>query len=92
MIMQIKIIAKNLRGAYHAAAGNTTNKELTTLIAKTLKKRLLPAIPGFVVRILFGKMAMMLLSGNKVDNTKIQSEGFSFKDGNLNSTIQRIFE
>lgn len=85
------VIANNLRGAYHAAAGNTTNKELTNLIAKTLKKRLLPAIPGLVVRIVFGKMAWMLLYGNQVDNTKIQSEGFSFKDGNLNSTIQRIF-
>lgn len=85
------VIAKRLRGAYHAAAGNTTNRELTQLIAKTLKKRLLPAVPGFMVRILFGKMAMMLLSGNKVDNTKIQSEGFSFRDANLNSTIHRIF-
>lgn len=85
------VIAKKLRGAYHASAGNTTNKELTKLIAKMLKKRLLPAVPGFLVRILFGKMAMMLLSGNKVDNTKIQSEGFSFQSGNLNSTIHRIF-
>jgi uncharacterized protein len=85
------IIAHKLEGAYHASAGNTTNKELTKLIAKVLKKRLLPAVPKFVVRILFGKMAMMLLYGNKVSNEKIRSEGFSFLHGNLNSTIQRIF-
>lgn len=86
------IIANKLEGAYHASAGNTTNKELTKLIAKTLNKRLLPAVPAFMVRILFGKMAMMLLYGNKVSNEKIHSEGFSFGHGNLNSTIQRIFE
>ncbi|MGV3610886.1 MAG: TIGR01777 family oxidoreductase [Fluviicola sp.] len=85
------IIAHKLEGAYHASAGNTSNKELTKLIAKTLNKRLLPAVPKFVVRILFGKMAMMLLDGNKVSNEKIRSEGFSFLHGNLNSTIQRIF-
>lgn len=85
------IITHKLEGAYHASAGNTTNKELTKLIAKILNKRLLPAVPAFIVRVLFGKMAMMLLYGNKVSNEKIHSEGFSFLHGNLNSTIQRIF-
>jgi uncharacterized protein (TIGR01777 family) len=85
------VIANKLEGAYHASAGNTSNKELTKLIAKTLNKRLLLAVPAFMVRILFGKMAMMLLYGNKVSNEKIHSKGFSFLHGNLNSTIQRIF-
>lgn len=85
------VISHKLEGAYHASAGNTTNKEFTKLIAKILKKRLLPSVPKFVVRILFGKMAVMLLYGNKVSNEKIRSEGFSFTHGNLNSTIQRIF-
>lgn len=85
------VITNKLAGAYHASAGNTSNKELTKLIAKSLKKRLLPAVPKFVVRILFGKMADVLVYGNKVSNEKIRSEGFSFQYGNLNSTIQRIF-
>ncbi|WP_430405351.1 DUF1731 domain-containing protein [Fluviicola sp.] len=85
------VIANRLEGAYHASAGNTTNKELTQLIAKSLKKRLLPSVPKFIVRLLFGKMAVMLLYGNTVSNEKIHSEGFSFQHGNLNSTIQRIF-
>lgn len=85
------VITNKLAGAYHASAGNTTNKELTQLIAKSLKKRLLPAVPRFVVRLLFGKLATMLVDGNSVSNEKIRSEGFSFQYGNLNSTIQRIF-
>jgi uncharacterized protein (TIGR01777 family) len=85
------VIANKLAGAYHASAGNTTNGELTKLIAKSLKKRLLPSVPRFIVRLLFGKMAVMLLYGNTVSNEKIHSEGFSFQYGNLNSTIQRIF-
>lgn len=85
------VITHKLEGAYHASAGNTTNRELTQLIAKQLKKKLLPAVPGLIVRILFGKMAVMLLYGNQVSNGKIHSEGFSFRHANLNSTIQRIF-
>ncbi|AEA43647.1 TIGR01777 family oxidoreductase [Fluviicola taffensis] len=85
------VLINQLEGSFHASAGNTTNKELTKLIAKRLNKRLLPAIPAFMVRLLFGKMAMMLLYGNKVSNTKISSAGFSFQHANLNSTIQRIF-
>lgn len=85
------VLTNKLEGAYHASAGNTTNQELTQLIAKVLKKRLLPAVPGFVIRLLFGKMAMMLLSGNKVSNVRIRSTGFSFQSEDLNSTIRRIF-
>lgn len=85
------VITHKLEGAYHASAGNTTNKELTQLIAKVLKKRLLPAVPGFVIRLLFGKMAVMLLFGNRVSNVRIRSTGFSFQSEDLNSTIQRIF-
>lgn len=85
------VITNKLEGAYHASAGNTTNKELTQMIAKVLEKRLLPAVPGFVIRLLFGKMAMMLLYGNKVSNVRIRSTGFSFQSEDLNSTIRRIF-
>lgn len=85
------VIDHQLEGAYHAATGNTTNKELTQVIARTLKKRLLPPVPGFLVCLLFGKMAVMLLYGNRVSNDKIRSAGFSFEDGDLNSTIRRIF-
>lgn len=85
------VIDHKLEGAYHAATGNTTNKELTRIIAGTLKKRLLPPVPGLLVRLLFGKMAMMLLYGNRVSNAKIRSAGFSFMDEDLHSTIRRIF-
>ncbi|MNU96290.1 Epimerase family protein [compost metagenome] len=85
------VITDQLEGAYHASAGNTTNKELTQLIAKALKKRLLPAVPGFLIRLLFGRMAMMLLFGNRVSNVRIRSTGFSFQSEDLNSTIRRIF-
>jgi uncharacterized protein len=85
------ILANQLAGAYHASAGNTTNKELTKRIAQVLTKRLLPPIPKILIRIIFGKLAMMLLNGNKVSNVKIKNTGFSFEEENLNSTIQRIF-
>lgn len=85
------VVTNKLEGVYHASAGNTTNKELTQMIAKVLKKRLLPAVPGFIIRLLFGKMAIMLLYGNKVSNVRIRSTGFSFQSEDLNSTIRRIF-
>ncbi|WP_300665457.1 TIGR01777 family oxidoreductase [Fluviicola sp.] len=85
------VITNKLEGVYHASAGNTTNKELTRMIAKVLKKRLLPAVPGFIIRVLFGKMAIMLLFGNRVSNVRIRSTGFSFQSEDLNSTIRRIF-
>ena len=86
-------IEESKSGVFHAAAGNTTNEELTKTLAKVWNKKiLLPPIPSFVIKLLFGKMSMMLLKGNRVSNETIKNAGFYFQFKELDSTIQRIFE
>ncbi len=68
-------------GTYNAVAPYpVTNRMLTRAIAHQLKKPLwLPAVPGFVLRIMLGEMADMVLQGSIVSSLKIESEGFEFK-------------
>ena len=68
-------------GAYNAVAPYpVTNRQLTKAIARIIQKPLLlPAVPRFALRILFGEMADLVLKGSKVSSEKLARTGFEFK-------------
>lgn len=70
----------NLDGVYNAVAPNPlTNKNLTKAVADQLNKRLvLPNIPPFVLKMILGEMATVVLSSQLVSNEKIEAQGFQF--------------
>lgn len=85
-------IQHNCTGIYHANAGNTTNKELTQQIARILKRPLfLPNVPAWLLYILFGKMAIMVVKGVKIDNTKLCSTGFIFRHLEIDAALKQIY-
>lgn len=76
---------KNWKGTYNAVAPNpVTNLEFTRQIADNLNRPLLlPKIPPFVLKIMLGEMANLVIGGNYVLNQKIvekTSFSFEFKD------------
>jgi len=78
-----------IKGAYNAISGNHTNAEVTKAIAKQLKKTLFfPKVPSFVLKIIFGEMASILLEGSAVDNTKIKNTGFQFEYQHLDDILK----
>ncbi len=72
---------EQMRGAYNGVAPNpVSNRMLTRAIALALKKPLwLPPVPPFVLKLLVGEMAEMLINGSNVSAAKILSTGFEFK-------------
>ena len=61
-----------------------TNDAFTKAIGKALHKPiLLPAIPAFIIKTLFGDMAGMVLEGSRVSNEKIKKAGFNFEFENI---------
>ena len=83
---------ENFNGIYNAVAPqHITNKELTTTIANHLKKPLwLPNIPAFVLKLVFGKMAVILLQGSRVSSKKIEKLGFKFKFPKIEKAIKNL--
>ena len=79
-------------GAYNAVgAGWITNKEMTKAIAQVLNKPLLfPSVPGFILKIILGEMADMVLNGNKVSSKKIQQAGFTFNYTSLKDALTNL--
>jgi uncharacterized protein len=70
-----------------------TNMELTLAIAKTMGRPvLLPPIPSFVLRLVFGEMANLVLYGSKVSAEKLRSTGFKYQFNNLEAAIENLLE
>lgn len=83
----------SMQGAYNAVAPDpVTNRELTKMIADILGRPLwLPAVPGFMVRLIAGEVADVVLKGGKVSADKIQQEGFVFRFDTLRSALTDIY-
>jgi hypothetical protein len=82
----------NLKGIYNAVSPeHCTNKELTNAIALSLNKKIrLPNIPDFVMKIIFGKMSVILLEGSRISCVKIQKIGFEFKYSTLKLALKEL--
>ncbi len=83
---------EELHGAYNAVGPvANTNKEITKAIASTLNKvYFLPNIPGFLLKIILGDMATMVLGGAKVSSQKIENAGFKFKYRELKEALKDL--
>ncbi len=71
---------KNINGIFNAVASEKiTNKQFMKHLATSLHKPfLIPGIPKFLLKLILGEMAVMLLEGSQVSNEKIISMGFQF--------------
>jgi len=93
--MFIKALSdEQMEGAYNGTGlYPVTNRELTKAIAHTMQKPLLlPALPAFVLKVLFGEMADIILKGSKVSSEKIQRAGFSFKFDTLEKALADLLK
>ena len=70
-----------MTGAYNAAINDNTNNEI---FSKTLAKVYgysiwLPKVPAFLIQIMLGEMALIILKGRRVSSDKIEKTGFQFQ-------------
>lgn len=83
----------SMRGVYNAVAPSpVNNRELTAEMAKILKRPLwAPPVPGFLVKLIAGEVAEVVLKGGKVSAGKIQDCGFVFQFRTLRSALADIY-
>ena len=88
----IHAINHQLEGAYNAVAQCDSNKTFMRTLAQQLKKPFFfPAVPAFVMRLLFGEMADVLLKGTSASNQKVIKSGFVFKYTTLVAALNNVF-
>ncbi len=80
-IFKFLLSNKKISGTFNAVSpAHITNIEITKKIAKVLRRKIiLPNIPKFVIKWLFGEMSIILLEGSRVSSDKIIKSGFNFE-------------
>ncbi len=71
-----------LSGPFNAVAPNPmTNRELMLQLAKRKRRIFIPiGVPGFLLRLLLGEMAVVTLEGSRVSCKRLVDSGFHFED------------
>lgn len=68
----------------------TTNMGLTKAIGKTLHRPTIFPIPAFIIKLLFGEGATVLLDGQTVAPTRLLENGFEFRYPNIEKAIRDV--
>jgi hypothetical protein len=67
------------------------NRELTKILAEVLHKpAFLPAVPGFMLKLIMGEFGDVLLKGQKVLPEKLLSLGYSFQFPSIKEALENL--
>ena len=91
--MYIKALEdKSMEGAYNAVSPHPiSNRAITQKMAAKLHRSiLLPAVPQFVLRVLFGEVAGTLTANQAVSNRKIEGLGFKYSYANIDEALNNL--
>lgn len=96
-LSQIMIFAMEheiVSGVYNGVSPNPiSNTELTKEVARILKKPLfLPNVPEFVIKLILGEMATLVLDGNHVSANKILNAGFTFRFPEIKQALENVLK
>jgi uncharacterized protein (TIGR01777 family) len=89
-IFHFLIHEKSFQGPVNATAPEPlTNRDLTRVLGKVLKRPTLFPLPAFMVKTIFGEMGeALLLEGQKVIPDKLKTAGFRFLHPDLESALR----
>lgn len=82
----------NFTGSYNAVAPeHQTNDSFTKILGITIKKPVSPInVPSFMMKLIFGKMAVLLLKGSRISSKKVENL-YSYKFSTLQNALTAIF-
>ncbi|MBL7981597.1 MAG: TIGR01777 family oxidoreductase [Flavobacteriales bacterium] len=79
-------------GVYNVNSGNdVTNAAFMRTTARVLHRPyILPAVPGFVLKLALGELSSILLEGSRASNARLLATGFRFKHPELEAALQDL--
>ncbi|MCL7754669.1 TIGR01777 family oxidoreductase [Polaribacter sp. Z022] len=91
-LMYIKAIEDNFHGIYNAIAPDyQTNSSFSKLLAKNNNKTYLRiGVPSILLKIMFGKMSIILLKGSRISAKKIEKNNYSFRFSKLQKALSNL--
>jgi uncharacterized protein (TIGR01777 family) len=91
-IFSFAVTQEKLHGTFNSVSTKpVTNKELLKEIANVLHRPLWPVnVPPFVLKMLLGEQAAIVLEGQRVSNEKLRLAGFELKHIDLHAAIKSL--
>ena len=85
-------IENQLNEAFNAVGPDPVQNQLfSKTLANTLNKPMwLPNVPSFILKLIFGELANLVVGGNRVSAEKIEKVGFQFRFPNLEQTLKHL--
>ena len=81
------------RGEYNGTAPNpVSNRELSATLGRVLRRPAIVPLPGFVLRLVLGEVAELVLDGQHVTPRRAESEGFSFRFPELEPSLRDLLD
>jgi len=82
----------SIDGAYNSVAPNpVTNEQFTKELAMALHRPIiLPHAPAFILKLVFGEMAVLVLYGIRLSSEKITHAGYTFKFPHIRTALQDL--
>lgn len=78
-------------GAYNfTAPGPVTNRELTRVLARLLRRPAFLPVPGFAVRLALGEFGAVLLEGQRVLPRRLLAEGYRFAHPGFAAALESL--
>lgn len=83
---------ETMQGVYNGVAPMpVTNAEMTKKLASVVHRpAFLPNVPAFILKMMLGEMASIVLEGNKVACDKIVNAGFEFQHPDLTNALKDL--
>ncbi|MCB9189200.1 MAG: TIGR01777 family protein [Flavobacteriales bacterium] len=93
-IYEKALIESPFKGIFNAVASqHVQNKDFMVSLATALNKKIiLPKIPAFMMKFIFGEMSEILLEGSRIDNKKLIDSGYQFKYNYLETTLKELYQ
>jgi hypothetical protein len=91
--MYLFAIKNGMEGVFNASAPEpVSNQMFTKQMAKAINRRImLPNLPPFILKIMFGEMAIIILTGVNTSVEKIETAGFKWNYRKLDKALEAIF-
>ena len=88
-LYEFLLLNPHTSGTYNAVDSQHINmNELSSSLLRFHKKRsILPNVPAFIIKLIFGSMSQMLLQGSRVSNQKLLDTGFTFEQNTIESSF-----
>ncbi|WP_299061762.1 TIGR01777 family oxidoreductase [uncultured Polaribacter sp.] len=91
-LLYIRAIDNHLKGVFNAVAPEYhTSKTFSKELAKSIKRPFVGiGVPSFILKLLFGELAIILLEGSRISTKKIEKNGYSFRFKTLKKALNNL--